>query len=104
MPDEFVTLEVHKEFAERIDAENHRQNRRLDKLEDAIGNITDLTSSVKVLAVNMDNMAKEQAKQGERLQAIESIPASNWQKLIWAVAGAILAGLIAFLLSQLGIG
>ena len=33
---EYLPVEVHREFAERIDAEESRQNKRLDKLEDTI--------------------------------------------------------------------
>lgn len=104
MADEFVTLNVHNEFAKRIDAENERQNRRLAKLEDAVGQMTDLTVSVKELAANMGNMAKEQARFGDRLEAIESKPAQNWDKLVWLIAGALVAGIIGYLLASFGIG
>lgn len=100
---EYLTVEVHKEFSERIDAEEKRQNKRLDKLEDGFGQLSELTSALKVMANNMENMAKEQARQGERLQAIEDVPAKNWEKLIWAIGGAILTALIAFILKQIGI-
>lgn len=100
---EYLTVEVHKEFSERIDAEEKRQNKRLDKLEDGFGQLSELTSALKVLANNMENMAKEQARQGERLQAIEDVPAKNWEKLVWAIGGAILTAVIAFILKQIGI-
>lgn len=100
---EYLTVQVHKEFAERIDAEEHRQNKRLDKLEDGFGQLAKLTSALEVMANNMENMAKEQAKQGERLEVIESKPAQNWEKLVWAIGGAILTALIAFILKQIGI-
>ena len=101
---EYLTVEVHKEFAERIDAEEHRQNKRLDKIEETIFQIGELTTSVKVLANNMENMAKEQEKQGERLQAIEDKPAKNWDKFVWAVAGALIAGIIGYVLASMGVG
>lgn len=100
---EYLTVEVHKEFAERINAEESRQNKRLDKLEDGFGQLSELTSALKVMANNMENMAKEQARQGERLQAIEDVPAKNWEKLVWAIGGAILTAVIAFILKQIGI-
>lgn len=104
MSDEFVTYDVHNEFAKRIDAENERQNKRLTKLEDAVGQMTDLTVSVKELAVNVGNMAKEQARFGDRLEAIENKPAQNWDRLVWAIAGAMVAGIIGYLLASFGIG
>ena len=99
---EYLTVEVHREFSERIQAEEHRQNKRLDKLEESIFQIGELTTSVKVLASNMENMAKEQEKQGERLQSIEDKPAKNWDKLVWAVAGALIAGIIGYVLASVG--
>jgi len=103
MNEEYVSVEVHNEFAKRIEAEDERQNKRLTKLEDAVGQMTELTVSVRELATQMANMAKEQGKIGERLDIIEGKPAQNWEKLIWAVAGAIIAGIIAFVFSSLGL-
>lgn len=100
---EYLTVEVHREFAERIDAEERRQNKRLDKLEDGIVQLSELTSCVKVLTNTVENMVKEQVKQGERLEAIEDVPAKNWEKLVWAIGGAVLTAIVAFILKQIGI-
>lgn len=100
----YLPVEVHREFAERIDAEESRQNKRLDKLEDTIFQIGELTTSVKVLANNMENMANELEKQGVRLQAIEDKPAKNWDKFVWAIAGALIAGIVGYVLASMGVG
>lgn len=100
---DYLTVEVHKEFAERIDAEERRQNKRLDKLEDGIVQLSELTSCVKVLTNTVENMVKEQVKQGERLEAIEDVPAKNWEKLVWAIGGAIITAIVALILKQIGI-
>lgn len=103
MAEEYVSIEVHNEFARRIEAEDERQNKRISKLEDAVSQMTELTVSVKELAANMANMAKEQSKFGDRLEAIEAKPAQNWEKLVWAIGGAILTAVIAFILKQMGL-
>lgn len=103
MSDEFITKQFHDEFAKRIESEDERQNRRIAKLEDAVGQMTELTASVRELATNMANMAKEQGKIGERLEVIENKPAQNWDKLIWAIAGALIAGIIGYVLATMGI-
>lgn len=102
--EEYITKEVHEEFVKRIDSENERQDKRITKLEDTIGQINELTVSVKELAVNMNNMVKEQSKFGDRLQAIEDKPSQNWDKLVWAVAGALIAGIIGYALASVGLG
>lgn len=104
MTEEYVSIEVHNEFAKRIEAEDDRQNKRIAKLEDAVGQMTELTVSVKELASNMANMAKEQGKIGERLEVIENKPSQNWDKLMWTIAGALIAGIIGYLIASMGIG
>ena len=54
--EETISRKEHEEFAKRIDEENHRQNRRIDALEETVRQISDLTATVKELAVNMKNM------------------------------------------------
>lgn len=101
MSDQYVSLEVHTEFTKRIDAENNRQNKRLERLEQGQAQIGELVASVKVLATNMENMSKELSKQGERLEAIEAQPAKRWETvitsiitgLIGAAIGAAMAGI-----------
>ena len=101
--EDYVTVAVHKEFAERIDAENERQNKRIAKLEDSVEKIGELTSSVKVLAVNIDTMSKEIVKQGEKIDKIEGKPAQNWEKLVWAIGAAVITAIVALVLKQIGI-
>jgi len=94
--DDFVTKAVHDEFAKRIDEENDRQNHRISILETGQAQINELVSSVKVLAVNMDTMSKELAKQGDRLAEIEGKPAKRWETII----ACILTGIVGFLLNM----
>lgn len=101
--EDYVTLAVHKEFVERIDAENNRQNHRIEKLEDSVEKIGELTSSVKVLAVNIDTMANEIKKQGDKIDKIEGKPAQNWEKFIWAIGAALITAIVALVLKQIGL-
>ncbi len=101
--DEFVTLEAHKEFAARIDAEDNRQNKRIERLEESMAMIQNLTVSVERMAVSIESLAKEVGKQGDRLTAIEEKPAKNWEKAVWAIGSAFLTGIIAYILKVMGI-
>lgn len=87
---EWVSAEVFTETMRRIDAEDNRQNTRLTELEVAQKQISELIASVKVLANNMEQMAKEQVKQGVRLQAIEEKPGKRWETVI----ACIITGLV----------
>lgn len=95
---EFVTQEVHDEFARRIDEENTRQNHRLEALEQTVKEIQRLTISVERMAVSTEQMAKELAQQGQRLDAIEREPATKWKNAVWIVVSAVLAAAIGALM------
>ena len=97
---DFVTRGEHREFCERIDKEDERQNRRLSELEQTVKQISELVTSVKVLAVNMENMSKEQAKMSERLTEIEQKPAKRWD----AVIGAMISGIVGLLIGLVSAG
>ena len=49
---EYVGREEHTEFAKRIEDEHHRQNERIELLEEAVKQNTALTLSVGTLANN----------------------------------------------------
>ena len=87
--DEFLTVKVHDEFAKRIEAEETRQNKRLETLEQTMSQLTDLTVAVKEMAVSMAAMKDTLEKQGQRLEDIEKEPGQNWKKAVWLVVAAI---------------
>ena len=68
--DEYIRTDVFSEYIKRCEDENKRQNSRLEKLEDEIEVIHELTESVVKMAVNMEHMAAEQRKTNERLEII----------------------------------
>ena len=94
---DYISREEHKEFAERIDAENERQNKRLSSLEETVKEIQRLTIAVERMAVSMEAMTKEIASQGQRLDAIEKEPADKWKNAVWLVISALIAAAIGAL-------
>ena len=94
---EYISREEHKEFAERIDAENERQNKRLSSLEETVKEIQRLTIAVERMAVSMEGMTKEIASQGQRLDAIEKEPADKWKNAAWIVVSALIAAAVGAL-------
>ena len=103
MEQEFVTLGVHNEFARRIDEENNRQNHRIENLESTVHQISELTSTVKELAVNMGNMVKEQEKQGKRLEVLEGRDGEKWRTVISHIITLLVGAGVSFFLSQIGL-
>lgn len=88
--DEFLTIQVHEEFAKRIEAEEQRQNHRLNNLEDTMRQLTDLTVAVREMATNMAAMKDTLEAQGKRLEEIEKEPGQNWKKAVWIIIAAVI--------------
>ena len=57
-----------------VDQRGKSNSHRIDDLEKRADTLQELTTSVKLLAANMERMASEQMKQGDRLTALEKQP------------------------------
>ncbi len=108
--DDVITRFEHEEFRrsmeaenKRLEDENPRQNRRLDILEGTVKQISDISASVEKLALNMENMLKEQISQGKRLTDLESRDGEMWRKAVSYALTAIIGIAIGFLFKQAGI-
>ena len=100
---EYVRREEHTEFARRIQEEEHRQNRRIELLEESVKQNTALTLSVEKLANNMKNMANEQMRQGKRLEALEGRDGDMWRTVVKYVLTTILGLVIGVVAMQIGL-
>ena len=56
--------EVRDKEIQRIDEENHRQNRRLDILEDKVHDLNKLLSTIEKMATHMESIDREHKEQG----------------------------------------
>ena len=81
MEQEYISRREHNEFCKRIEEENHRQNRRLELLEESFEQQKELTVSVQKLALSMESMLKEQEKQGKRLETLEGRDGEKWRNV-----------------------
>ena len=95
--DNMITRAEHEEYVKRMDAENDRQNHRLNALEETMKQIHALTASVERLATNVERMVGEQEKQSNRLETLESRDGAMWRK----IAGYALTAGVGFLLAAL---
>ena len=105
-----ITRAEHEEFCRRMEAENKRladedkrQNRRIEKLEENVLQIGELTTSVEKLASSMESMLKEQEKQGKRLEELEGRDGQMWRKMMGYILSALIGGIVVFLLATIGL-
>lgn len=83
----------------RINDENARQNKRLDKLENVVEKINTLAEATTKLAASVESMQKEVEKHGARLEKIEEQPAEQWRAVIKTVITVLVTAAITYLLS-----
>ena len=63
-----------------VDQRGKSNTHRIDDLEKRTDTLQELTTSVKLLAANMERMASEQMKQGDRLTALEKQPGGTLEQ------------------------
>ena len=97
-----ITRAEHEEFRRRIEEEEHRQNRRLEVIEGNIAELMKLTASIERLATNMENMLKEQERQGDRLETLESRDGKKWRQVSGYVISTIVGIVIGYIFLQIG--
>lgn len=85
-----------------IEQSTKSAHHRLDKLEQDIGEIKELTIAVKEIAMETKANREDVNKIDSRLEAIEQKPAKNWDKIvttiIGTVVGAIAGGIIGLII------
>ena len=97
-----ITRAEHEEFRRRIEEEEHRQNRRLEVIEGNIAELMKLTANIERLATNMENMLKEQERQGDRLETLEARDGKKWRQVSGYVITAIVGIVIGYIFLQIG--
>ena len=90
---DYISRHEHEEFRRRIEAENDRQNKRIEILEEMTRQISDLTISVEKMAMGIEAMVEEQKQQGERLEILEKEPGKKWKDSTRALFNAFLGAL-----------
>lgn len=100
--DEFLSTEVHAEFAQRMEDEHRRINRRLEGVESSVKEITRLTLSVQSLAESVQRMCKEQERQSERLQVLESRDGEKWREVVKYLITGVVGAVVGYIMTRLG--
>nr|UVM95748.1 MAG: hemolysin [Bacteriophage sp.] len=97
-----ITRAEHEEFCKRVEAEDNRQNKRLEILEEQIRQFTDLVLSVQELAQSVKQLAETQKVQGEKLDELEGRDGEMWRRVLGYVITSITGLVVGFLFHKLG--
>lgn len=98
-----ITRAEHEEFCKRVEAEDHRQNKRLETLEEQTRQFTDLVLSVRELAQSVKQLAETQKVQGEKLDELEGRDGEMWRRVSGYVITSIIGLVVGYLFHKLGL-
>ena len=62
-----------------------------------------MNTSIEKLALNMENMLKEQKNQGKRLEILESRDGEMWRKVVGYLVTAVLGIFVGYYFKMIGI-
>lgn len=98
MAEEILTCkeheDFHKEYARRVDAEDERQNARINLLEENSKQINALALSIERISVNMENVLIEVKGIDGRLKKLESEPVESQRQIKTAIITAIISTVV----------
>ena len=104
-----VTRAEHEEFRHTVDAkfeqmhdEDHRQNRRIELLEENVLEIGQLTATVSKLAMNMESVIKTQEQQEKRLKSLEDRDGEKWRQVTGYIITVVVGIVIGYIFKQFG--
>ncbi len=86
-----------------VEGRTKSNTHRLDELERRQDNLDDLVSTVKVLAVREENMENDVKEIKDDVKSIKDKPGQRWDAIVEKVIWAVLAAVITYALSRIGL-
>ena len=99
----YLTRAEHEEYSKRMEDEHKRQNHRIGELEKATAQNQKLLISVEKLAINMENMQKEQQAQREEIEEIKARDGMKWREVVKYVVLTLIGIVIGYITKQIGL-
>ncbi len=93
-----------------VDARSKSNTHRLDDLDGKVDTLQRLTTAVEVMASEqkhqsdtMDEIKTDVMALGKKVDAVEKKPGKRWESIVDKLIWAVLGGVVAFLLAQIGL-
>lgn len=100
---EYVTVDLLEAKLQNVVAEDNRQNHRIGQLEIGLMKITNVTTSIEKLAVNVEQIAFETKENRTAIKELEGKSGKKWEKVVECAISAVVSGLIVYLFCKLGL-
>lgn len=86
-----------------VENRTRSNSHRLDDIEKRQGNLEELTSTVKVLAVREENVENDVKEIKNDVKILTSKPGKRWDAAVDKVIWAVLAAVVAYILARIGL-
>ena len=99
MDEKYVTMDVHNEFARRMDEANKVLDTRVAALERGLQGVSKMALNIERLTTSVEKMTAELTKYGTRLENLEQKPAKRWDAVVTGIIGAVVGALVGAVLA-----
>lgn len=97
-----MDLEHERRLAE-VESRSKSNSHRIDKLEESTEAINRLASSMEVMATKQEQVAETVDKLDGKVTALEAKPSKRWDSIVEKAILCLVAALVGFVLSRIGI-
>ena len=84
------------EFKQRIEAEEDRQNHRIESLEHKVDRLIETNTAIQLVQQKLDILSEDVKKVGHEVEALKAEPADNWKKVVWIVITVIVTAVVTY--------
>lgn len=98
----FIEKSTFEEFKQRIEDEDHRQNRRIEELEKLAEEIHTLAKTSAVMCEKLINMNDKLDTVNKDVESLKSKDGETWRKVVWTIIAVILGIIVRFVFKELG--
>ena len=87
-----------------VEARSKSNTHRIEEIERRQDNLDDLVTTVKVLATREENVENDVKEIKADVKTMANQPAKRWNGVVDKAIGAVIGGIICYILVQLGLG
>lgn len=98
----FIEKSTFEEFKQRIEDEDHRQNRRIEELEKLAEEIHTLAKTSAVMCEKLINMNDKLDTVNKDVESLKSKDGETWRNVVWTIIAVILGIIVRFVFKELG--
>ena len=94
----------HLKMLAECNARSKSNTKRLDKMDDLVNAVHELATNMKLMLQQQEQTSSDVKELKGKVATLEQTPVKRWNGMVDKALGALVGGLVAFLLFKLGLG